>query len=635
MKILYTLTAVIVLILASSPASAGLRPSFAPEGCAWRATDIVVVTEDQKIDGVFRILETLKGELQPGETISVPEMEEFKNKDARLVSSYWFGETEKSGPPEYVTGERMILFLRDATKIPADEAENDNGVTKNTARWQSANSFGDEVRYSTVWIEKGKVYWFVQVMNPGPSSLHRAGITEAEFRSVVAHVLSTQTSLNAALTILDLKTRAESLEPFVQDPIYPARVQAFDGLKDCGEAALPVLRRMLNNELLSEYQSNVIDAFAAAGGSSAGPDLTAWLERELEFWKKTGPTLQMSWWNGKGFESIDAVVPLRNRFIALNHAVLALGTIKYVEAEPVVRELNNLWRSLPHFYPDQVSSACEEVLRGFGTYRKGDKLPLPKYEVTFKGNKVFSSTVLREKFAEYVKAWDDLDDLEGIRDSDMFGYAQTRLTKFVYSQGYLHSQFSSERYSTERGEVVSITIEEGKQYRLGKVTIEGAKLFSVEQIRARLALREGELADGAALVDWLSKDVGDAYRDAGYFDYDYERDFDVNATSRQDNLEVTDVKVKIDEGPQFKVGSIKFDGKTAIDTTRLIAAMSLREGDIFTRKQLDDSIDELNKLGLSLDKKDVTISPDHTKSLVKIVLLLNKDRRPEKSIRRF
>ena len=627
MKILYTLTSVVVLLIASISVSAGIRPSFFLEGSAWRATDIIIVTEDQQIDGVFKILETLKGDLHSGETITISEMEEFKNKEARLVDSGWFGGKEKGTSPEYVTCERMILFLRDATKIPKDENENEWEAASNTSRWQSANPFGSEVKYGTVWIEKGKAYWFIQMMNPGPSLLYSVRMTEAELRSQVSHVLSTQASLNAALTIPDLKTRAEGLEPFAHDSLYLVRQQAFAGLKECGEAALPVLRRMLNNELLSDYREDVIETFAAAGGRSAGPELTAWLERELEFWKKTGPTLQAGWWNGNGFESINAVEPLRTRFIVLKRAIESLGAIRYVEAELVVREVGDLWRSLPQLSADQVSSACDEVLREFGANRKDEKRPLPKYEVKFTGNKAFSSTVLREKLAEYVKAWDELENLEETRASDMFGYAQTRLLDFILSQGYVNAGFNSATYDTERGVLLSIEINEGEQYRLGKIKIEGAKLFSAEQIRARLTLREGEFADVVAISNWLGKDLRKAYSDAGYLDYGVDRDYEVSAKSKRDEPGTADLKVTIVEGPQFKVGAIKFDGKTTIEAARLSAAMSLREGDLYTRKQLDDSIAELNKLGLSLDKqKDVTISPDQTASVVKIVIFLNKDR---------
>jgi len=57
MKILITLTAVLFLLAVSSTALAGMRPSFDPEGCSWRATDIVIVTEGSQIDGNFKVIQ--------------------------------------------------------------------------------------------------------------------------------------------------------------------------------------------------------------------------------------------------------------------------------------------------------------------------------------------------------------------------------------------------------------------------------------------------------------------------------------------------------------------------------------------------------------------------------------------------
>ena len=378
MKVLSTLTLVLLLLVLPPSASAGIRPSFFPEECSWRATDIVVVTEGKKIDGIFVVLETWKGDLQPGETITIPEMAEFKAKDARLIDKWNWLQKEKE-PPEYVTGERMILFLRDAKKVPED-LDRDKQGNKTSSRWISANSMGSEMKYSTVWVDKGKLNWFVQQINPGPSLLSRIKITEAELKSEVFSVLSIQNSLNAALAIADPALRAEGLAPFAHHTIYRAREQAFAALAECGEAALPVLRRMLHNDSIRKLHAKVIETFAKASRKTAGPELTRWVETEFEFWKQTAPALEVGWWNGAGLgpiraDGLDKVQPLRDRWMALYQAVQALGEIRYTNAEPVLTEMRDFWRSLPQLYGDQISEACDKILRDFGTNRKEDRYP--------------------------------------------------------------------------------------------------------------------------------------------------------------------------------------------------------------------------------------------------------------------
>lgn len=374
MRVLPALTLVLLLLVLPPSASAGIRPSFSPEECSWRATDIVVVTEGQKIDGVFEVLETWKGDLKPGETIAIAEMAEFAPRDTRLIHTLdsWYNQEKQ--PSEYVTGERMILFLRDAKKVP-EEGDRENKVNAGSSRWLAAHSMGSEMKYSTVWVEKGKINWFVQQINPGPSLLSKIGITETELKTEVSSVLSTQNSLNAVLAITDPALRAEGLEPFALHTIYRAQERAFAAFAECGEAALPVLRRMLVNESLRQRHAAVIDAFAKASRKSAGPELTKWVSGELEFWKQTAPALQVGWWNGAGLgpiqaDGLDNVQPLRHRWMALYQAVTALGEIRYTGAERVLNDIRDFWRSLPQLYGDQISETCDKVLREFGANRK-------------------------------------------------------------------------------------------------------------------------------------------------------------------------------------------------------------------------------------------------------------------------
>src|SRR4029453_2852524 len=100
----------LVFLFLCSHASAGIRPSFNPESSSWMATDIVVVTEGKKIDGIFRVVEVWKGELHSGETIQVPELASFLPEKSRVVQKAFY---EK--PPDktlIVSGDRMVLFLK-------------------------------------------------------------------------------------------------------------------------------------------------------------------------------------------------------------------------------------------------------------------------------------------------------------------------------------------------------------------------------------------------------------------------------------------------------------------------------------------------------------------------------------------
>ena len=74
MKIFRLLSLLSCLFATYAAALAAILPSFRPQESTWLATDIVVVTEGEKIDGVVQVIETLKGDLKPGATLTLPEL---------------------------------------------------------------------------------------------------------------------------------------------------------------------------------------------------------------------------------------------------------------------------------------------------------------------------------------------------------------------------------------------------------------------------------------------------------------------------------------------------------------------------------------------------------------------------------
>jgi hypothetical protein len=64
---------------------AGIAPSFYLEDLAWQAPDIVVVTQSEKLDGRFMVIETWKGDLKSSDTVIVPELAVFASDESRVI----------------------------------------------------------------------------------------------------------------------------------------------------------------------------------------------------------------------------------------------------------------------------------------------------------------------------------------------------------------------------------------------------------------------------------------------------------------------------------------------------------------------------------------------------------------------
>ena len=182
----------------------GIRPSFSID-CAWAATDIVVATEGAEIDGNFTVLESLKGDLDDGETVSIPAFAALKPESARQIKDWDYKEVT---PFTYVSGDKVILFLK----------KNPNSKDL----WEPANVFKD-FKTSIVWIEEAETFVFLQVMNPGASILVDYGQTETEIRNRIDELTELKNALDSVLKIEDNATRARRLERFARSDFYRAR----------------------------------------------------------------------------------------------------------------------------------------------------------------------------------------------------------------------------------------------------------------------------------------------------------------------------------------------------------------------------------------------------------------------------
>jgi len=334
-------------------ASAAFRPSFSLDDCGWNATHVVIVTEGSKIDGVVDVLESWKGNLRKGDQLTLPGLAEFANLTRRAISDP-FGHVDPKRP-NHVTGARMVLFLK--WKV--------EGADPSKGTWEPACSVWKSMMTSVVWIEKKEVYAFAQFKNPGPSLLSAQGITEARMKDRVLLFVKTQNDLARAIALPRPRKRAEALRPYVSSDLWYARREAFETLGACGAEALPVLRKMLEDNSLSRQHSYLVRALVKAGGVGVGPELTRLVGQELAFWKKTGPNLQVGWWNGAGLKG-DEVERLRDRYGVVLEALYGLQETRVADSRQVVTAFRDFWRSLPQLEDrsglNQMSEACDRVL---------------------------------------------------------------------------------------------------------------------------------------------------------------------------------------------------------------------------------------------------------------------------------
>ncbi len=148
-------------------------------------------------------------------------------------------------------------------------------------------------------------------------------------------------------------------------------------------------------------------------------------------------------------------------------------------------------------------------------------------------------------------------------------------------------------WSWGHGKAVDITIpvDEGAQYKLGKFTIRGAKLFKQQQLALFLGMKPGDVFDLSKVrkaIDNLTK----LYGEFGYINFVATPDPEPNRKKHVVNL-----ALDFDEGKQFFVHRINFLGNLKTRDKVIRRELLLNEGEIFNTRLWDLSILKVNQLG--------------------------------------
>ncbi len=168
-----------------------------------------------------------------------------------------------------------------------------------------------------------------------------------------------------------------------------------------------------------------------------------------------------------------------------------------------------------------------------------------------------------------------------------------RIRALYHNHGYIKVEISEPvvRLSEDKRSLyIDITVSEGQQYKLGKIGIEGNKVFSQDELFAYIKSRPGAVFSRKGLREDIDRII-DLYMERGYARADIEPLVKVNEEDR-----TVDVTLSITEGEVFRIGRIEITGNTKTRDKVIRREMRLDEGDIFNSKLLRRSYQRINNL---------------------------------------
>jgi outer membrane protein insertion porin family len=140
---------------------------------------------------------------------------------------------------------------------------------------------------------------------------------------------------------------------------------------------------------------------------------------------------------------------------------------------------------------------------------------------------------------------------------------------------------------------VMVHVEEGRRYHLNRINFVGMKLFRTPELIGQdvFQMRPGDIFSTAKLRKGL-EELRKLYGQFGYIDMVPEPDFELLPNSDRLNL-----VLNIDEGKQFFIRRIDFQGNTTTRDKVIRRELLLDEGDMFNTRLWELSILRLNQLG--------------------------------------
>ena len=143
---------------------------------------------------------------------------------------------------------------------------------------------------------------------------------------------------------------------------------------------------------------------------------------------------------------------------------------------------------------------------------------------------------------------------------------------------------------------ITIPIEEGAQYRMGKLIIRSANpdeqlYFTPEFLEGAFPIKKGQIFS-ATKIRKSFEDYTKLYGGFGFIDFNVNPNFDVDDATKTVNL-----TLDFDQGKQFYVRRIEFQGNTTTRDKVIRRELLLDEGSLFNDHLWELSILRLNQLG--------------------------------------
>ncbi|MDQ3197774.1 MAG: outer membrane protein assembly factor BamA [Verrucomicrobiota bacterium] len=227
--------------------------------------------------------------------------------------------------------------------------------------------------------------------------------------------------------------------------------------------------------------------------------------------------------------------------------------------------------------------------RAIYTINEGEKGAVR--EVRFEGNTKFSDRALRRQMKTKARTLISFFDKSGRLDQAQLQQDLDSVREFYQNKGYIDVTIPEVRQErTQKGVRLVVVVNEGVQYRIGKLTFQGQEVAKDAGLRALVKMKEGSIYTPKGLKD-DAKAITDGYGAGGFVDVDLVP----QGTPAGPGL--VDLTYIINEGTRSFVERVNISGNTRTKDKVLRREISILPGDVFNTLRVETSKNRLENLG--------------------------------------
>ena len=212
--------------------------------------------------------------------------------------------------------------------------------------------------------------------------------------------------------------------------------------------------------------------------------------------------------------------------------------------------------------------------------------------IDFEGNRAFTTKELKNMMTTNEWGIFHFFTDSGLLKKDQLKQDVGKLNAFYLNNGFINAQIGEPVITYDRDGIrIKIPVSEGKQFRVGKITIAGDELATPRtELLAKLQIRKKDFYDREAIMKDMDT-LTQACNDEGYASADV-----VPRTEPQEKNLTVDVTYEINKGKLVYFNRINITGNNKTRDKVIRRQLSVVEGDLYSRTKLKNSYMALNQL---------------------------------------